>query len=419
MSELILTPGETTLAQLEQVWRQGLAVRLDDSAREGIAASAARIARAAAGDEPVYGVNTGFGKLASIKIAAADTATLQRNLILSHCCGVGDPVEPDTVRLILVLKLLSLGRGASGVRPEVIALLERLPPLKRQPNLVFAAARWHGARTPSDYPVLREVLLGEWPQVKATILARSTQTNEVGRCATLLPVLAALEGPLALVEVGASAGLCLHPDRWSYRYLDAEGAEVARVDPPGGPAEVVLDCTVSGPAPLPAAVPDVVHRGGVDLNPLDLSHGDTAAWLETLVWPEHEDRRARLAAACGAVADEPVDLVRGDLLTALDEAVGRARDAAPEATVVVLHSAVIAYLDAEGRGRWPGVVTDALGRVRADGGRAHWVSNEGPGVLPEVAATARCGPVPSDFCLALDGQSLGWSHGHGRHLTWC
>ncbi|MGR3199450.1 MAG: aromatic amino acid lyase, partial [Paracoccus sp. (in: a-proteobacteria)] len=98
MSELILTPGETTLAQLEQVWRQGLAVRLDDSAREGIAASAARIARAAAGDEPVYGVNTGFGKLASIKIAAADTATLQRNLILSHCCGVGDPVEPDTVR---------------------------------------------------------------------------------------------------------------------------------------------------------------------------------------------------------------------------------------------------------------------------------------------------------------------------------
>lgn len=319
---------------------------------------------------------------------------------------------------------LTFERWASGVAgdPEVVELLRELPVAKRQPNLVFAAARWHGAATPTgdpDYATLRAVLLEAWPAVRETILSRSTQTNEVGRCATLLPVLAALEGPLALVEVGASAGLCLHPDRWSYRYLDVEGAEVARVDPPGGPAEVVLDCTVSGPAPLPAAVPDVVHRGGVDLNPLDLSHGDTAAWLETLVWPEHEDRRARLAAACGAVADEPVDLVRGDLLRALDEAVGRARDAAPEATVVVLHSAVIAYLDAEGRGRWPEVVTDALGRVRADGGRAHWVSNEGPGVLPEVAATARCGPVPSDFCLALDGQSLGWSHAHGRHLTWC
>ncbi len=124
LSELILIPGETTLAQLEQVWRKGLAVRLADSARPGIAASAARIQAAVDGDAAVYGVNTGFGKLASIKIAAGDTATLQRNLILSHCCGVGEPVEPETVRLIMVLKLLSLGRGASGVRPELIRLIE-------------------------------------------------------------------------------------------------------------------------------------------------------------------------------------------------------------------------------------------------------------------------------------------------------
>ncbi|MBP6679127.1 MAG: aromatic amino acid lyase, partial [Paracoccus sp.] len=126
LSELILTPGETTLAQLENVWRNGLAVRLADSARPGIAASAARIEAAANGNAPVYGVNTGFGKLASIKIESRDTATLQRNLILSHCCGVGEPVEPETVRLIMVLKLLSLGRGASGIRPEVIALIEAM-----------------------------------------------------------------------------------------------------------------------------------------------------------------------------------------------------------------------------------------------------------------------------------------------------
>lgn len=318
---------------------------------------------------------------------------------------------------------LTFERWAAGVAadPEVLALLRRLPVAKRQPNLVFAAARWHGAATQTsdpDYATLRPVLLEDWPAVRETILTRSTQTNEVGRCATLLPVLAALEGPLALVEVGASAGLCLHPDRWSYRYLE-DGGEIARVDPAAGSGEVVLDCTVRGPVPLPRTVPEVVHRGGVDLNPLDLSVGDTAAWLETLVWPEHQDRRARLATACRVVADEPVDLVRGDLLTGLDEAVSRAREAAPGATLVVLHSAVIAYLDAEGRERWPGVVTEALERVRADGGRAHWVSNEGPGVLPDVAATARCGPVPSDFCLALDGRALGWCHGHGRHLTWC
>ncbi len=126
MSELILTPGAVTLAELERVWREGLAVRLADSARAGIAASAARIDAAARGEEPVYGVNTGFGKLASIKIAAEDTATLQRNLILSHCCGVGEALAPETVRLIMVLKLLSLGRGASGVRPEVVAMIEAM-----------------------------------------------------------------------------------------------------------------------------------------------------------------------------------------------------------------------------------------------------------------------------------------------------
>ena len=314
-------------------------------------------------------------------------------------------------------------RWAAGVAedPEIRTLLEELPVAKRQPNLVFAAARWHGARTPADpdYASLRPVLLEDWPAVRETILTRSTQTNEVGRSATLLPVLAGLEGPLALVEVGASAGLCLHPDRWSYRYVDEEGSELARVDPSAGPSEVLLDCIVRGGAPLPRALPGVGHRGGGDRHPLDLSTGAPAAWLETRVWREHEDRRDRLAAACRVVADEPVDVVRGDLLTGLDEAIHHARAAAPEATLVVFHSAVIAYLDAEGRQRWPEAVTGALDRVRDEGGRAHWVSNEGGRVLPDVAATARCSPPASDFCLALDGQALGWAHGHGRSLTWC
>src|SRR5690349_669226 len=103
MSEIVLTPGKVTLADLERVWREGLTVRLADSARPGIAASAARIEAAASGNVPVYGVNTGFGKLASIKIKSEDTATLQRNLILSHCCGVGENVEEETVRLIMAL----------------------------------------------------------------------------------------------------------------------------------------------------------------------------------------------------------------------------------------------------------------------------------------------------------------------------
>lgn len=126
MTPEILIPGHVSLAQLERIFRLGLPARLDDSARPGIDRAASHIAAAASGTVAVYGVNTGFGKLASIKIAPEDTATLQKNLILSHCCGVGDPMPEDVARLMMVLKLLSLGRGASGVRPEVVACIEAM-----------------------------------------------------------------------------------------------------------------------------------------------------------------------------------------------------------------------------------------------------------------------------------------------------
>lgn len=126
MIALVLTPGETTLAQLGRVYGEELPVILDRKAKPGIEAAATVIAAAAAGDLPIYGVNTGFGKLASLRIAPADTATLQHNLILSHCCGVGAPISRRHTRLLMVLKLLSLGRGASGVRWELIELLEAM-----------------------------------------------------------------------------------------------------------------------------------------------------------------------------------------------------------------------------------------------------------------------------------------------------
>ncbi|WP_426034649.1 histidine ammonia-lyase [Cypionkella sp. TWP1-2-1b2] len=126
MTALILTPGQTTLAQLVRIYREELPVSLDRTAKPGIIRAAAAIKTAAAGDAPVYGVNTGFGKLASMRIAPADTATLQRNLILSHCCGVGEAIPRRHARLLMVLKLLSFGRGASGIRWEFIELLESM-----------------------------------------------------------------------------------------------------------------------------------------------------------------------------------------------------------------------------------------------------------------------------------------------------
>lgn len=121
---LTLRPGEATLALLEEIWRGQAPVRLEAGARPGIEAAAALVRTAAAGEVAVYGVNTGFGKLASVKIAAGDTETLQRNLILSHCCGVGAALDPATTRLMMALKLISLGRGASGVAWGTVALLE-------------------------------------------------------------------------------------------------------------------------------------------------------------------------------------------------------------------------------------------------------------------------------------------------------
>ncbi len=124
MTALTLTPGQVTLTDLLRIWLDEAPVRLDRTAKPDVDRAAAAIAEAAAGETPVYGVNTGFGKLASVRVAAKDTAKLQRNLILSHCCGVGDPVSRRHARLMMALKLLSLGRGASGVRWELIELLE-------------------------------------------------------------------------------------------------------------------------------------------------------------------------------------------------------------------------------------------------------------------------------------------------------
>jgi histidine ammonia-lyase len=123
---ITLHPGNVPLSDLEQIyWTSGKA-KLDPSFDAGIQKAAARIAEIAAGNAAVYGINTGFGKLASIKIDAADVTKLQRNLILSHCCGVGAPLSENVVRLIMVLKLISLGRGASGVRLELVRLIEAM-----------------------------------------------------------------------------------------------------------------------------------------------------------------------------------------------------------------------------------------------------------------------------------------------------
>ena len=122
---IVLQPGAVSLEDWRSIWG-GAPARLADGAHAAIAESAAAVERIIARGQPVYGINTGFGKLASVRIDDADLATLQRNIVLSHAAGVGAPSPAGVVRLMMALKLASLGQGASGVRPATIALLEAM-----------------------------------------------------------------------------------------------------------------------------------------------------------------------------------------------------------------------------------------------------------------------------------------------------
>ena len=285
---------------------------------------------------------------------------------------------------------------------EVLAWIATLPPVKQQPNLVFAAARWHGVPAPGPYAGLRDALLADEGAIRATVLGRATQTNEVGRLATLTPFLAELGPRLALLEVGASAGLCLYPDRWSYTWSTSRGDVTAG----SGPA---LACVVTGSFPEAVTLPQVAWRGGIDLNPLDPTDPDAMAWLANLVWPEQEDRRVRLETAIRIARADPPRLVAGDLLDELPDLV---EEAAGHGPVVVFHSAVIAYLEADDRDRFVELVSGLVAE-----GACRWLSNEAPQVLPTVSATAPSGSEePGTFVLGIDGVARARTHGHGAAM---
>ena len=197
---------------------------------------------------------------------------------------------------------LTFGREARGRSPAyeslsaavaadelILEFLAALPRAKRQPNLLFAAARYL-LDAPPTIDTLQTLVRENGTELSHVMQTRRTQTNEPARCATLLPALAELPGPLALLEVGASAGLTLLFDRYSYDY---DGYRIAGCDPDAP----TLRCAVRGPVPLPAQVPDITWRAGLDLNPLDVTREDDVRWLSCLVWPGESDRQDRLAAA--------------------------------------------------------------------------------------------------------------------------
>lgn len=316
------------------------------------------------------------------------------------------------------------------------ALLRRLAPLAHPNHLpvrLFAAVRYCALGDPDGalagvyrtgegdpWPAFRELLEERFDEVADLVRTRTIQTNEVGRSAALLPALEAahdrLGGPLALVEIGASAGLNLLVDRYRIDY----GAGVVHGDP-ASPVELTCDLVGPGTPPRPARPLRIGSRLGIDVAPVDVTDDDACRWLEACVWPEPPERARRLRAALAAARVDPPELHRGDVLDRL----GPTIDSIPEGLVPVVESTwVLAYLPRDGRQ----AVHDLLA-ARGEARDLAFVTAEYPhitGWVTEPGAPPHEGDPALTTRLVLtiwqrgteSVRPLGWMHPHGRWLEW-
>lgn len=272
-------------------------------------------------------------------------------------------------------------------------VLARIPPNRRQPPLVFAVTRLLGVPDAPDTGTdrWREWVLAHADEVARECARRSLQTNEPQRCAALLPALSRIPGPIALLEIGASAGLCLYPDRYSYRYRGAAGE--VRLDPADGPSEVVLECAVRGERMPQVGVPEIVWRAGIDLAPLSPEAPDTVQWLTRLVWPGETGREDRIRAALRIAASDPPLLVAGDGAALLADV---AAQAPADATLVVQTPGVLAHVPWAGRHA-------VIAAARAAG---RWITLDAPTLHEGWSVPVDAAAWPGGFALALDGEVL-------------
>ena len=323
-------------------------------------------------------------------------------------------------------------RVATGIAgdAELSGLLLLAPPTQRQPVLLLACvhalllaggddesnndlARFYPNLTadpdPGDpMPAFRAFCRRHADELAELLATQSTQTNEIGRCALLLPVLGVLAdeaGDLAHLDVGASAGLNVLFDR--YEYLYEPGGRV------GGPSPVRLECGTRGAVPVPTSMPAVVQRCGLDRSPVDVHDPARRRWLEACVWPDQTDRFERLRAAQEIAAGSDIDVRRGDAVTD-----GTAIAASFDAHPVITNTWVLNYLSPDDRRAY----VDALGDLGAQRDLS-WIFLEMPLLVPELPVRD---PAQSDSVLVLvrwrNGrrtvEHLGIAHPHGYWLHW-
>ena len=277
-----------------------------------------------------------------------------------------------------------LAAGAAG-DDELLALAAHRQEGQPAPNMLFGAVQYlllQGVEHPlaAHYPILsgperppgpafpffRAFCLEHRERVAELIATRRTQTQVVRRCTCLLPAFGLVyreaAAPLALIDVGASAGLNLNFDRYAYRYLRA-GREVLRWGRETARVELEADLPGLGTMPEPPGDIPVAGRDGIEVNPIDLADRDELLWLRALIWPEHVERHGQLVDAAAELKDSPIRLHRGDATRDLPHLLERV----PAESALVVYSTIALYqIPREGRRR----ITETL--AACSRGRPVW-----------------------------------------------
>jgi hypothetical protein len=319
---------------------------------------------------------------------------------------------------------------AAADEPAVLAVLEHAPERQQLPVLLFAAVHHlllsdtspelaahypnlSGSPASGDpAPLFVQFVLDHSDRIATIVATRTTQTNEVGRCAQFVPPMGLLDrecGPLAHVDVGASAGLNLLLPRYRYEY-DPGGTV-------GEPSQVVLPCGVKGRVPVPAAMPRISASFGLDRAPVDLADPEEVRWLEACVWPDQADRFERLVAALALADVHRPDVRQGD---AVDDLAGLVMEAAQHGHPVVTNSWVLNYLDHHRRLEYVAEM-DRLGSSID----LSWIIAEAPDQTPGLPVPTT-DPAEAITVLSLvrwrggerTVQRLGRTHPHGYWLDW-
>jgi hypothetical protein len=370
-------------------------------------------------------------------VAGRDLAVIQRRFgefaasyaelpVYSAICR-GVATDPDCAALLL--------EAAPGQDRPVLWLAAVHDLVLRQPDV--PAARWYASVVGRDqlpsgdpWPDVRRTVLAYENELRTVIASRTTQTNEVNRCAYLAPALALTCAdragqPVVLVEIGASAGLLLALDRYRTELIGSEARLVL-----GDPASPVR-CSGEDRSERPLAgrraalaLPRVVGRAGVDRNPVDLTDVDAVRWLEACLWPDVPGRVERFRSAVRLLTGTPSPVVKGDMVDDLPELLGGVLDGAPPAAhLVVFSSWALTYVD---RARRPDVAKSLAGLAR-DGRVVSWLTAEPPHCVPGIEAPPeRESDRGQTTVLGLrcwrDGAEqapsvLGISHPHGQWVA--